>query len=407
MNIIIHRYNSICEPDFIDAFKTVGIDVVEDNLELNDRNVPIEKKVEVLGEMILKNKPMFVFTINFFPYISMICDKLNVLYVCVSVDCPVAELFSNMITNKCNRVFLFDYEQYLSVKDFNPDCIFHMPLGVNTDRIDATLGVPEWEKIVGDSEFYKYDVSFVGSLYTEKNKCAEIYSHLPDRYRGMCDGLIAAQELINGQDILENALTEELIAVVKCADKEFYTSEKNIKNIDDFIVVNDYLSKELTVRDRLNLMYMMSTALTDIGKVHLFTRSDLSDLKAAEAPIVYHGGVRTLDEMPEVFRKSKINLNPTMRSIKSGLPQRVWDVLGCGGFLLTNYQQELPEYLEIGTHLEAYESIEEAVQKAAYYLSHEDERIEIARNGYEVVKCMHTMVNRVVEILKVVLGERG
>lgn len=404
MNIVIHRYNSICEPDFIDAFKAIGIDVIEDTDEIYDKNIPIEKKVETLGKLILNNKPVFVFSINFFPYISMICEKLNVLYVCVSVDCPVAELFSNMIKNKCNRVFLFDYAQYLSVKDYNPECIFHMPLGVNVDRIDTTLGVPNWDAIKIDKGFYKYDISFIGSLYTEKNKYAQIYPSLPDRYKGMCDGLVTAQELLPGQELLENSVTEELIAAIKKADKEFYSSEKNCKNIDDFIAVNDYLSKELTVRDRLNLMYVMSTALQDIGKVHLFTRSDLTDLKAAEAPITYHGGVRTMDEMPEVFRRSKINLNPTMRSIKTGLPQRIWDVLGCGGFLLANYQEELPDYLEVGTHLEAYETIEEACEKAAYYLAHEEERLEIAKNGYELVKNKHRVVDRVVEMFKIITG---
>ena len=35
--------------------------------------------------------------------------------------------------------------------------------------------------------------------------------------------------------------------------------------------------------------------------------------------------------MPEVFRKSKINLNITLRSIISGISLRVYDILGAGG----------------------------------------------------------------------------
>lgn len=55
------------------------------------------------------------------------------------------------------------------------------------------------------------------------------------------------------------------------------------------------------------------------------------------------GTVSYTAEMPDVFYRSKINLNLTLRSITSGIPLRA-DILGCGGFLLSNYQPELCEY---------------------------------------------------------------
>ena len=45
--------------------------------------------------------------------------------------------------------------------------------------------------------------------------------------------------------------------------------------------------------------------------------------------------------MPYVFRNSRINLNITLRSIKSGIPLRCMDIYGAGGFLLSNYQTDL------------------------------------------------------------------
>ena len=45
----------------------------------------------------------------------------------------------------------------------------------------------------------------------------------------------------------------------------------------------------------------------------------------------------------------KIYLNMTIKPIQTGLPLRIFDIMGCGGFLMTNYQAELPEYFEIGT----------------------------------------------------------
>lgn len=413
MNIIIHRYNSICEPDFIEAFKSVGLQVIEDRAEMTDKSIPIKKRVEVLGEMILVNRPLFVFTINFFPYISMICEKLGVRYVCVSVDCPVMELFSTQIKNKCNRVFLFDYMQYLEVRDYNPECIFHMPLGVNVDRINETIGEPDWNQISeleknkdsGSSGFYKYDISFVGSLYDEKNPFPAMYQKLSDRYKGMCDGFLAAQSMFAGLQIINQSVTDELVGEIKSCGEDFYPSDLSVTNLDRFVAVNDYFGSELTVRDRYDLLSIMAGSISDYGKINLFTRSNTDRLRKMAPWICTHGGVRSLDEMPTVFRQSKINLNPTMRAIEAGLPQRIWDVLGAGGFLLTNYQAELPEYLEIGRHVEAYETPAEACEKAAYYLTHDEERIEIARAGYEEAKTRNTVVNRVIEIISIISNE--
>ena len=84
-------------------------------------------------------------------------------------------------------------------------------------------------------------------------------------------------------------------------------------------------------------------------------------------------------EMPLVFHESRINLNITMRPIATGLSLRLFDVCGCGGFLLTNWQEELPELYEPGVEAEYFGSKEELLDKAGYYLEHDEERAEIAR----------------------------
>ena len=92
-------------------------------------------------------------------------------------------------------------------------------------------------------------------------------------------------------------------------------------------------------------------------------------------------------------------LNITAKAIREGLPLRIFDVLGCGGFLLTNYQTELASYFTPGTDLDCYGSEEELLEKTEYYLTHEQTRKEIARNGYETVKKYHTYPIRLTEML--------
>jgi spore maturation protein CgeB len=61
-------------------------------------------------------------------------------------------------------------------------------------------------------------------------------------------------------------------------------------------------------------------------------------------------------------------------------------VLACGGFLITNYQPEIAEYFENGRELVIYEDYIDLVQKVKYYLAHDEERREIAKNGQQAVR---------------------
>jgi spore maturation protein CgeB len=112
-----------------------------------------------------------------------------------------------------------------------------------------------------------------------------------------------------------------------------------------------------------------------------------------------HGYVDYYTVMPLVFSQSKVNLNISLRTIRTGIPLRVVDVLGCGGFLISNYQSELEEYFEIGQDLEVYGSIEELYEKVQFYLEHEDVRRQIAQNGFEKVKRDFTFTDRLSRIL--------
>ena len=397
MEILFHRYGSICEPDIIDAFTSLGITVLEEDSEIQNKHISGEVRIRLLAEKILTKKPAFVFSINYFPYISEVCQKLNVMYVCLSVDCPVLEFFSDSIHNSCNRIFLFDYNQYLQFKDENPQCIFYLPLGTNVDRWDEAL--KEIKKDAKKREWI-YDVSMVGSLYTEKSPYDKLL--MDDFDRGFADGLVEAQLKVPGLDLVYEVLNEKTVKAIKGAMDgkgnrpwENYVLADAFTDTDRYVATNYYLAMRVSELERIRLLNM----LAEDFKVELFTRSDASPLKGVKV----HGGVSTHIEMPRVFYQSKINLNISIRSIQTGLSQRVWDVLGSEGFLLCNYQMEIPEYLEIGKDLDCFESPLELKEKVAYYLSHEEERMEIARHGYETVKNKHTCRHQVAEILKIVL----
>ena len=90
----------------------------------------------------------------------------------------------------------------------------------------------------------------------------------------------------------------------------------------------------------------------------------------------------------------------TNRPFKSGIPLRVFDIMGSGGFLISNYQPELAELFVPGEDIVLYDSIPDLLIKIEYYLEHKDERIQIAKNGYEKVKKYHSYDVRLEEMLR-------
>lgn len=396
MNIIFYRYKSICEPDFIDAFKALGISVIEDNQGM-ESSLSLDEKMSFLGDLIADHKPLFVFSINYYPFISILCDRLHVFYVAITVDCPVFEIFNTSIKSKFNRLFLFDKKQYDMIHAENPECIFHMPLGAACERINNLLD---------KSSDYDYDISFVGSLYKEKDPLYNLLLNSEIRnYEQLIDNAIASQleSDVYGYETIKSDLPSAVVSALKNADPDFYPSDMSVFDISEYVAYSDYFCPHTTYLERVQLLNMIAeNASKADAKMHLFTQSDTSSISTK---VSTHGGVDSLKEMPFIFRKSKINLNITTRAIESGLSQRIWDVLACKGFLITNYQPEIDTFFKDGVHLVTYSSHNELLEKIDYYLHHEDERQIIAQSGFDWINDHGKVVNRVIEMIRVITSE--
>lgn len=387
MDLFFYRYGSICEPDIIDAFKRLGFGVDEDTREIYQKDIPPVKSVQAIHERLHQKKYFFVFSINFFPYVSEVCNIYGIPYVCLIVDSPVLELFSDSIKNKCNRIFIFDRQQYNDFYAQNPDCIFHLPLATNTAKnYAACTNASSTQR-----KRFTSDISFIGSLYTEK--CKYNSFTLPDRYRGYVDALIESQLLVYGYNFVEECVTPELIDAFVSVHPEILNTPETMHINLKSVVAQQYINVKIGEQERIRFL----TALSERFDVDLYTFSDTSMM-----PKIHNRGqAKTATEMPIIFNQSKINLNITSKSIRSGLSLRVFDVLGCEGFLITNYQEELPEHFVIGEDLEAYTSLDDLMGKCEYYLSHESDRREIARNGLEKIRKYHTYDIRLAQMMQI------
>ncbi len=88
------------------------------------------------------------------------------------------------------------------------------------------------------------------------------------------------------------------------------------------------------------------------------------------------------DKLPKAYYLSKINLSSTLHSIMTGLPLRIFDIMGAGGFIMTNYQKEMEDLFDIGKEIVVYHNFDEMRELTQYFLKHEDIRMQILVEGY-------------------------
>ena len=390
MNILFYRYGSICEPDIIASFKHLGFKITEDTREVYNKQLLPSDCIKGLNELLKQDTYSFVFSINFFPSVSDVCYIWGIPYLCLIVDSPVLELFSTSLANPCNKIFLFDRQLYNDFHHINPDGIFHIPLATNVRDNYATATMAS----AADRARFSSDISFIGSLYSEK--CLYNQITLPEKMRGYVDGVIEAQLLVYGYNFIEECVTPELIEAFCKVRPELINFPDSMKVDTKAVIAQHIISVKVAEQERLRYLKVLSEHFN----VDLYTGSDTSSM-----PLIHNRGfAKTNTEMPIIFHQSKINLNLTAKSIRSGLSLRIFDVLGCEGFLITNYQAELPEHFNIGEDLEAYTSLDDLMGKCEYYLLHDKERQEIAHNGFEKVKKYHTYDIRLTQMLEIAFG---
>lgn len=398
MHILMYRWKAYNYRDIEQTFLLLGhtVDNIEQELGSYDVSPEFERVIE---EKIRGTHYDMVFTVNYFPLISNVCERTGVKYVSWTCDNPLISMYHESVFHDCNYIFTFDKTNYLEFREMGVKHIWYLPLAVDTERMDALLGVPEevgrW-KVAQDPEMQKYrgDVAFVGSLY-ERNSYDKIKNRLPEYLRGYFDAVMEAQLNISGANIVEPMLTTNILEQLQ----EYFQLEKSEGSFSDLglIFQTTVLGFKIAEIERRRALIELSKHY----RVNVYSNSNVSDLLR----IQYCGSVDYWSEMPKVFRMSKINLNFTIPNIKSGIPLRIWDVLGCGGFLLTNYQAEIPYYFKEGEDLVCFDGLEDLCEKVGYYLEHEEERKRIAWNGYRKVREKHSYIERIRTILDTVAGE--
>ncbi len=329
----------------------------------------------------------YMFSFNYFPVAAMAAKACRVRYVSWVYDSPYAQLYSETVHYPTNDIRVFDSAEVERLRSLGVETVSYLPMAADVayyDSLEAEAG-----------KQYRADISFVGSLYMESDM--QLYHRLEamsEYDRGYLEGMLQVQKNLYGQNILEellkrdHKLLEHMEAVSPLAPHPDAFATK------EWYYANFYLYRKVTALERMDILSMLADKYdvkvythTKDGNIQNLVCSD-NLKKALNKPVDYYS------QAPYVYKNSKINLNITLRSIGSGIPLRVFDIMGCGGFLLTNYQADMFEVFEPDKEFVYYTDYEDLLAKVEYYLAHDVEREKIARNGYEKVRKSHTYQHR-------------
>lgn len=385
MKILFLDSPAFAKQDMLDAFEAKGIkydlffsdgynERQHDHFEKNFFN-----KVE-------KDSYDFMFSFNYFPIISKCCQKIGLKYVSYVYDSPLVALYSYTLLNSCNYVFLFDKATYLTFYNSGITNVYYLPLAANVKRLTGLI-CPENVK-----EKISSDVSFVGSLYNEDHNFYDRLTSISDYTRGYIDSIMDAQQKVYGINFLEELLTEPILNdLQKCIP---YTPMSDGTESAAYIYANYFLCRKITSNERISLLQKASTEFS----LNLYTHKPSDKLPNANfiGPIDYY------NTMPLVFKNSRINLNITLKSIKTGIPLRCMDIMGSGGFLLTNFQSDFLDFFNPDEDFVYYENENDFINKIKYYLSHESARQQIISNSIGKMRDAHTFEHRVNRILETI-----
>lgn len=117
---------------------------------------------------------------------------------------------------------------------------------------------------------------------------------------------------------------------------------------------------------------------------------------------VYHG-YPSSSEMAHIYARSKVVISMHVSDVLgTGVNVRPFEITGAGGFLLNrDDKKEIFNLFRDGEEFIPFHDMHDIREKVEYYLAHDEERMRIARAGFERTRASHTYLDRMSEALRI------
>jgi spore maturation protein CgeB len=270
----------------------------------------------------------------------------------------------SLYEKKLSLFFIWDKSWVGKIKEIGIDA-FHLPFATDPDVFT-----------IQDIDGYVCDVSFAG---------ISMFQH----YRNYCCWSPELRELVELQ--VENPL--------------LYMEDIR----DTFYKVEEIRKMEIQqLEEAAASLYRkrMIEALSGY-KIYVYGDEGWKSLLDKDKGVHFMGTINDRKLLSLLYNRSRINLNLTKPQSKSGLNMRVFDILGAGGFLLSDYRREMVELFELGSEVVCFRSKSELLELVSYYLDRPKERDRVRMKGRERVIREHKYEDRIEVIERIFLERFG
>jgi spore maturation protein CgeB len=355
-----------CQVESIRGFEALGHRVIV--LDYREGEISI---VDRFTEILRNEKPDLVFSINMRGLdnrgvMGEILSAMRIPLVLWFVDSPEFILYGEALppVDIC-RIFVWE-KSYIPLVEGLGYWTGYLPLG----------GDPALAESAEVSSQFQAGVSFVGN-----SLCSGFLKRLSAKFPQTPETEMLAQRSIEAIMECRGGQLELLEEILADEGKLLYGK-------DEKLFFRAYVLHSATTLYRTALLERLLPV-----KPAFFGDPD-GWQKVFGKDIAAFPDVNYFHETPSVYASSMVNFNATSFQMPKGLNQRVFDVPLCGGFLLTDRQDDLFE-LFAADEVAVYDDVDDVTDKAEYYLSKPALRASIMEKARRRVLDEHTYRHRV------------
>ncbi|WP_320170136.1 glycosyltransferase [Maridesulfovibrio sp.] len=337
--------------------------------------------VEDLLKAVVDFKPDFALTVNHFGVdrqgrLTDLLLKLKLPLASWFVDNPHLILYRySDVSPELTSIFTYDAGNLDIMREKGFRNVFYLPLATDPHRfVPGLKGRKEWRS----------EVSFVGNSMVDAVRKtlheSGISGELKKKYPGVAAEFGTAEEL-SVEKFLAGAYPEILKAM-----ERFKSDEQRLS-------FEALLTWEATRQYRLSCLKgtigFNPLVVGDAGWKNLLGVSGWRYLPSLD----YY------DDLPAFYPMSKVSFNCTSRQMKGAVNQRIFDVPACGGFVLTDYREQMENLFEPGSEIIAYRNVDEIPQLLEKWLADAEGRSRISAAARRRIFAFHTYEHRMQDII--------
>ena len=382
---ILYVYGLSTEKNIVQTLRKLKCDVME-YPEVQDTSNMDEEKINVLVAYVKEHGITHLMSIHLIYNVAVAAYWAGIKYISVIWDAPYLKAYTVMGTLDNIWYSAFDKLDAERMRQGGCPHVMYQPLSVNRENILA------WKKRFLAKRRYIHDISLIANLYEDNayDRCLDL---LPENMQAYFRSIFEeAAFKWDGVNRVYGKTGQEILEYMKLVSPTLKINNPyNVEDVRYFEAM--YLIRKLANIERVCVLNL----LAEDHDVYLYTYSEVDETlmpKVHRRPPVQVGEATSF-----IYAGTKINLNIALKGIEGGTTQRIMDIMGAGGFVLTNYCEETAELFEEDKEIVMFRTPEELIQKVDYYLEHEEEREQIARAGHERAMNDYTYEKKIKKLL--------